>query len=650
MPELKKHSNFKNPLWISFLVFIVVFAITQTITYQRFQLLKKIEQQEVNERVLRLKEDLQNILGESSIATQTLSFLVENYGIPNNFDSIAQLILNSNSKIDALELVNGQGIITHVFPLEGNDVLGLNILKDSIGKDGAMTTLKRKDYFTAGPIRLNQGGTGFVGRRPMFKKDEFVGFTAAVIRLSTLINTIQLDSLKDPRYSYQLAKINPDQSEEVFYSSKNISVKEAIKMPLTTSHGEWKIYVISNRPLSYLTETSFLVFGLLLSIISGLFAWFLARQPFKLNRLVQEKTNLLSESQEKYRTLIEQASDGIFLTNLKGQIIDANVRGAAMYGYTKQELTDKNLTELILPDDLLKVPIRFAELSKGNSVLSERRMLRKDGSVFYGEVNAKLLPNKTLQGIIRDTTDRKELQEILEAQNIELKKTNSELDSFVYSASHELRAPLSSVLGLIQVIQLEENEPNLVLHLNMMKKSIKRLDDFIKDIIEYSRNKHLEIEVETINFPNLIENSIESLWYLENTSKIKMSIRVNDKIDFVSDSRRISILLNNFISNAIKYHDVSKDSPTICLDIKTTKKEAIIKIKDNGLGMAPEQLDKIFEMFYRISSDIMGSGIGLFIVKEILSKLNGTIEVASLPGEGSMFTIKLPNESNDKIK
>lgn len=1522
MLEAKRPSFFNKPVLTGFLVFLLGFVLTQIFTHQRFQLLKKTEQHEVNERVFRLKEDLQNVLGQSYTVTKTLSFLVENYGIPENFDSIAQLLLSNNKNIEALELVNSLGIITHVYPLKDNDVLGLNILKDSIGKKGAITTLKRKDYFTAGPIRLNQGGTGFVGRRPMFDENGFAGFVAAVVRLSTIITAVQLDSLGDTHFSYQLSKVNPDQSEEVFYTSKKIAVEKAIKVPLTTNHGEWKLYVIYNHPLSYSNVLLFSILALLLSIISGLFVWFLMRQPFRLHQLVQEKTVLLKESEEKYRTLIEQASDGIFVFDISGKILDVNVIGAEMFGYTQSELIFKNLKDIISTDDLSKTPIRYAEMKKGKPFLSERKMLRKNGSLFYGEVNSKILPNNTFQGIVRDTSERKELEqnvqnnlqkfskafnnktigmvikdenkrivdannyflnligftleeikgktitelglitiekvayhdpssasfisidnmevdlttktgetlhvltsmepfdyenkkfnlatfidqtiakraileiqrsetkyrqlterisdafvafdkdwnfidinaktakivdldpdimlgkklwdefpfmknseaysvfhgamktqvytyfvqyhenydcwfenhiypspeglsiffrditekkkadqekqkliavienspgliglssltgksvylndagkklvgfpcekditstsitdffsneyqdiilneylpqvltsglwrgeikfknfktnkeipaeftaflirdkmtneplsigcigfdltnikntekeilelqskmnaairigkigywdydmetevanwsprlyeiynvkpdtiitipfleslihpddvnlhrlvlkdiivkngthsytyrilgnngaikylhiemeaelnaenlpvklrgtviditeqkeannkilelqskmdtairigkigywdwnleteiidwsdrmyeiydvdpdtiitssltkslvhpddwdshneilslksakkddsaftyrtvhrdntikyvlveievvkddnnkpvryrgttiditeqkeaeneiinlkskmdaairigkfgywnwnmdgnivewseemytihqtnpnititpdlvrdiiyiedrfllenklkerkgdksespsvyrillkdktfrhilafseliydkngqpiryhgtamditksveaeealresqekfskafdtnlmgmiildknrnvieanntvysllgitregllgkpvlesktiindvflkdsrnklwnkyyeegviinqafeislkngqrksllisieplflnttenylvnlidntkrkeaeETLEIQNIELKKTNSDLDSFVYSASHELRAPLASVLGLIQLILLEENEPNLVLHLNMMEKSINRLDDFIKDIIQYSRNNHIKIELEAIKFTTLIESSLENFWYLENTSKINIEVSIIDEIEFVSDTKRISILLNNFISNAIKYHDLNKDSPSIWISVKTTKKEAIIIIKDNGLGMAEEQLDKIFDMFYRISSKIMGSGIGLFIVKEVLAKLKGSIEVASVLGEGSMFTIKIPNESNRK--
>ncbi|TLP80697.1 ATP-binding protein [Maribacter sp. ACAM166] len=648
MLKTKQPSFFKKPLTAGVLVFILVCIITQVISYQRFQLLQKTEQQEVNERVLSLKEDLQNVLGQSFMATKTLSFIVENYGIPHDFDRIAQLLLSSNKNIEALELANSQGVITHVYPSRDNDVLGFNILQDSISRYAALTTVKRKDYFTAGPFHLKQGGAGFVGRTPLFSAGDFAGFASAIVRLPTIISAVQIDSLSDTQFSYQLAKINPDQSEDVFYRSNEISIKDAIKVPLTTSQGEWKLYVISNQTPPYSTILIFSFLGLLLAIVCGVLVWFLVLQPYRLNQLVQEKTVLLRESNNKFKSLVEQASDGIFLTSPKGVILEVNSKGAEMLGYTLNELIGLTLKDIYDSEEVRYNPIKFKELKAGKVILHERKMIRKDGSHFYGEVNAKMDLNGNLLGVLRDSTERKEAEKSLEAQNLELTKTNSELDSFVYSASHELRAPLSSVLGLINIILSEQNNPNLVFQINMMEKSIKRLDDFIKDIITYSRNKHLEIEVRNIKFSNLIKISLENFSYLENANKINMHSNVNDKVDFVSDNKRISILLNNFISNAIKYHDVSKDSPSIWINIETTKKEAIIKIKDNGLGMEEEQLDKIFDMFYRISSQIMGTGIGLFIVKEVLAKLKGSIEVESVLGAGTMFTLKIPNESDRK--
>ncbi|MEH6620282.1 ATP-binding protein [Maribacter arcticus] len=654
MSEPKKHPIFNKPFLIGFLVFLLVLIISQTITYQRFQILQEAQQHEVNERVRKLKEDLQDIFGQSFDATQTLSFIIENYGIPNNFDSIAQLLLNSNKHIDALELVDDQGVITHVYPLIGNEVLGFNILKDSIGKEGALTTLKRRDYFTAGPISLKQGGTGFVSRRPLFNENGFAGFVATLVKLSTVVTAAQIDSLKNPNFSYQLAKINADQSEEIFYNNTKTSTEEAIKVPITTSHGEMKLYVISNQPQSYSTILFFFILGLLLALVCGAFTMFLLRQPIKLNQLVQEKIGLLKESQEKFTKAFQTNLMGMIMLDSERKVIEANDVVYKLLEVTREGLIGKTIMESAIAvmenyDDNEREKF-WKHFLKHDKVINQKfKITLKSGQKLSLSVSIESLffndKQHYLVNLI-DETKRKEAEEALELQNIQLKKTNSELDSFVYSASHELRAPLASVLGLINLILTEENKPGLVASLTMMEKSVRRLDDFIKDIIEYSRNKHLKVNVETINFTNLIESSIESFWYLENMNKIKVKINVDDKIDFASDKKRISILLNNFISNAIKYHDVSKRTPTIWISIKTSKKEAIIAIKDNGLGMAEEQLDKIFDMFYRISYQIMGSGIGLFIVKEVLGKLNGTIEVKSALGEGSTFTLKIPNGSD----
>jgi PAS domain S-box-containing protein len=654
MLNQKQHSIIKKPFVYGFLVFLLVSIITQTITYQRFQILQEAKQHEVNERVGKLKEDLQDIFDQSFDATQTLSFIVENYGIPNNFDSIAHLLLNNNKHIDALELVDDQGVITHVYPLKGNDILGFNILKDSIGKDGALTTLKRRDYFTAGPISLKQGGTGFVSRRPLFNENGFAGFVATLVKLSTVVTAAQLDSLENTNFSYQLAKINADQSEEIFYNNTKTSTEEAIKVPITTSHGEMKLYVISNKPQSYSTILFFFILGLLLALVCGAFTMFLLRQPIKLNQLVQEKTGLLKESQEKFSKAFQTNLVGMLIVDRERTVLEVNNTFSELLNIPRENLLGNRVSEsgvFIQDQDYLNGIQKIFDIyiKKGQIINQEFKITLKDGQKksLLISVEPLLISDKEnyLVNII-DDTKRKEAEEALELQNIQLKKTNSELDSFVYSASHELRAPLASVLGLINLILTEENKPSLVASLNMMEKSVKRLDDFIKDIIEYSRNIHLKVNVENINFTNLIESSIESFWYLENMSKIEVKISIDDKIDFASDNKRISILLNNFISNAIKYHDVSKKEPSIWITIKTSKKEAIIEIKDNGLGMAEEQLDKIFDMFYRISSQIMGSGIGLFIVKEVLGKLNGTIEVKSILGEGSIFTLKIPNESD----
>ncbi|MGB3144640.1 MAG: HAMP domain-containing sensor histidine kinase, partial [Maribacter sp.] len=181
--------------------------------------------------------------------------------------------------------------------------------------------------------------------------------------------------------------------------------------------------------------------------------------------------------------------------------------------------------------------------------------------------------------------------------------------------------------------------------LDMMDTAIQNLDSFISDIIQYSRNRNVEIVGELINFDKLVQESLASLWYLQNRSEIAITVKIDEEIPFVSDRKRVSVILNNLISNAIKYHNLSQADPTIGLTIKTNSSYATIKVEDNGTGIAQEHIDKIFDMFYRVPSKVMGSGIGLFIVSEILNKLDGEFTIESKPKQGTVFLITIPNQN-----
>lgn len=638
-----KKIKLSSPVIPGLLVFLIILSITTFVAYQRYLILKSSEEDGVSRQATRIDREIKNVLNQGFSSTQSLAFLVENYGVPQDFSNISQLLLKTNSSVDALELVDSSGVITHVYPIEENEVLGFNILMDSVGKPGAVRTIEKGEYYIAGPINLKQGGSGFVCRTPIYTNNEFSGFAAAVIKLSTLLSAISLDSLEQSQYSYQLSKVNPDGSEKIFFSSQKKLQENALNRSITDYNGEWKLYVISNKSFALGGVLALGILGVFLSILAGFYTNSMLERPIKLKKMVEDKTLLLRESEQKFKSLIEQASDGIFLTDLNGNMIDANIRGVEMFGYAKSELLKQNIKNLATNEELENLPIRFQELNLGQSVLSERQLLRKDKSSFYGEVSAKKLNDGIILGIVRDISERKEERKKLENKNRELKKTNSELDSFVYSASHELRAPLTSLLGLVDIMKKEESESEKLVKLNMMENSITRLDDFIGEIIQYSQNKHLDVKIEKINFSTLIDRSLEDLWYLKNTSGINVVKEINNKEPFFSDKRRVTVLLNNFISNAIKYHDLEKRSPSIWINVVINSKEASIIIKDNGMGIDKESQTKIYNMFYRATAKVMGSGIGLFIVQEILEKLRGSVSLESELNMGSTFTIKLPN-------
>ncbi len=275
----------------------------------------------------------------------------------------------------------------------------------------------------------------------------------------------------------------------------------------------------------------------------------------------------------------------------------------------------------------------------------EYRLVSNDGKVYniISYLRFKDRNRGVIYGISQDITDRKKVVEKLKKQNLELKKVNGELDRFVYSVSHDLRSPLTSVLGLIQVIKQETDLGKIMHFLDLQEKSIHKLDNFIKDIIDLSKNARIEIHKEDIHFQQVIENIFEEQSFNKNADKIKRSISIQQNTPFISDSRRISVIFNNLISNAIRYANPQQKQPFVEVYINVKEHCAEIMVKDNGLGITNEHHDKIFDMFYRASDTISGSGLGLYIVKETLEKLNGTIRVKSESRKGTEFFLTIPN-------
>jgi PAS domain S-box-containing protein len=362
----------------------------------------------------------------------------------------------------------------------------------------------------------------------------------------------------------------------------------------------------------------------------------------------------MAESQKRSAhldTLFRNIHEVFFSVDMQtGALLQMSVRCEQVYGYSVEDFyqNPKLWLDVVLEEDRHIIDENYPPMLAGRDIQHTHRIRHKDGTIRWLE--SKITPTLDgdgklvrIDGITSDVTARKDAEEKLEQRNQELLKINSELDRFVYSASHEMRAPLTSVLGLVNLASTGEEDPDKLMLLKMMQTSVERLDLFIKDIVHYARNSRLEVENERIDFPDLIAESIDQLKYMPEVANIRITTALDGDHEFYSDKKRISVVMNNLLSNAIKYSNPRVANPFIHIHVSQRTDAVALEIRDNGVGIREEYLDKIFNMFYRATMMQSGSGLGLYIVKEIIEKLEGSWGVCSKEGEGSTFHFLIPN-------
>jgi len=227
----------------------------------------------------------------------------------------------------------------------------------------------------------------------------------------------------------------------------------------------------------------------------------------------------------------------------------------------------------------------------------------------------------------------------LKQKNERLQQVNERLDAIVYAITHDFRAPLLASIGLLQL-----PESMVLEELPEILQTLKRLDRTIIHLNELSKNEKIALKFSTINWEELIRESYHNYSVIYGM-KIPIHLSINETTPFHSDTFRIRTIVNNLISNAIKYaRPVLEEASFIKISIHTDPSSCIFTIEDNGEGIDEKNLENIFKLFYRASIKSQGNGIGLYIIKEMVQYLKGTITVKSVKNEGTTFTLKFPNQ------
>ncbi len=343
----------------------------------------------------------------------------------------------------------------------------------------------------------------------------------------------------------------------------------------------------------------------------------------------------LIENIEALERAEEQAKMGSWYFELSTNTRFLSKQLLVMFGFSPtSNPSTSELLEKVHPEDR-------------NAVLMavEKMRLEIDPGEVILRTNPLVLPLRYILGHIRPVKGEKRITRF-EGTMIditELQKTNHELDQFVYSVSHDLRAPLATILGLLNVAEMERPDPNADPHLKYIREAANRLDYFIREILDYSMNARAATRIEEVKFEAILDEMKDSVRQTLRPERIVVDADIDQETSFYSDPTRIQIILNNLFSNSTKYQDHQKQVCQVNVRIEVTSARARIVYSDNGIGIDQSHLPKMFSMFYRASENSKGAGLGLYIAREAVHKIGGSIGIDSQLGQGTTFDITIPN-------
>lgn len=354
------------------------------------------------------------------------------------------------------------------------------------------------------------------------------------------------------------------------------------------------------------------------------------------------------------RKKAEQERDNFFnhsldlmaIARLDGEILRFNHSWQEALGFREEEVQGKSFFDFLHPGDLENTRRFFREeTGSGRTVLQTESAYRcKNNSYKWLSWNFIVFADEgVMYGFARDITERKIAEEALKNALEELKQRNVELDHYVYKVSHDLRSPLCSIKGLLSLSYDEPDLKTVLLYNRMIEERITRSDEFIMSILNHSKMLNSGLNISLIDFNKILTKGFEDQQYVQHFNRIHRQVEISQKTPFYGDAFRISVILRNFISNAVKFQNLSSPESFVRFKIEADGNMALIVITDNGIGIEQEHLPKIFEMFYRATEKAEGSGLGLYIVKQAIDRIGGLISINSRPGQGTEIVVSLPN-------
>ncbi len=632
-------------VFVSFILTILVCLVV----FQRYQIAKENKQHEMQNILIGVHQNIEQSLKNCYTTTLTLALTIDDDGEPQNFESIGAQLLESNNSIASVQLVPN-GIIKYIFPIEGNAAaLGLNILESKLHRKEALQSVRNEKMYFAGPFELKQGGTGIVGRLPVYQKNNFWGFSAVIIKLETLLKSAGIDAIDKSKYYFQFSKNNPNTLKDEFFLPIEEDFLQKNHVSKLIPDGNWEIYLIaknSNDIYSQLIVPAIL--GLILALFFGILTHLIVKKPAELQLLVNEQTDKLFSSEMKFKTIFDQASLGIaHVDSFSGNFIAVNKKYHDLLGYSLEEIKNKNFQSITHADDLEEDLMNLEKLRNGEirEYSMEKRHFTKSGEVIWVQLTVSAIwkPNEkatTHIAIIEDISLKKEAEENLNQSLDLVNEQNERLLNFSYIVSHNLRSHtsnISSIMSLIETAETEDERNEMIQLLRSVSNSLNETMLHLNEVISIRNNSGLVSE--PLDLKLYIDSAKNILTEQINANDVDLNIDVPSDTTVNYNPAYLESILYNLLSNSIRYRHPDR-KPVVSIEYATESKKKVLKISDNGIGIdLVKYADKIFGMYKTFTSNPESKGIGLFITKNQIEAMGGSITVESEPNIGTTFKI-----------
>ncbi|HLP10907.1 MAG TPA: histidine kinase [Flavobacteriales bacterium] len=634
----------RTPFFKGIAVFIIAGLLTYGVAYQSYLISRIEKQKQVLKEINSVNYNLKTAIDNGLSASNTLNLIINRYGIPADFDSIAKSILGFNKYIDALEITK-KGVITNIYPLAGNEAaMGFDVLGDSSFRKEAYIAIKKKQLYFAGPLELKQGGIAVVGRLPFFIDNKFEGFSMVIIKLPTLLRAAGI-SLQNRQFMYQLSKKNPITLKEEFFLPAPVPFDTTHSITVTVPDGKWKLYVMQRENKISYAVVAISILGFIFSLMAGLFTWYMTRQPDKLNKLVAEKTtelmhvkNNIAYSEARLTEAQEVAKIGSWETDL----VTLNVIWSKET-FRIFEIEDMNFKpshadflKFVHPDDRERVGAAFTDsLTSKKSNAIEHKIVTQSGKqkwveerwrIFYDEKGEAVRAIGTCQ----DITERIKIKTEIISSYYQLQELTAHLQVIREEERKRIAREIHDELGQqLTALKMDTTwvSKKLIIDDEAIIKRLSNMAGLIDDTVKTIRRISSDLRPGILDDLGLIP-ALE--WqgeeYEKRTGiKLQFHTNINDITLDQNISTNIFRIFQEALTNTIKHSGATETY----ISVEKNEQNLLLIIKDNGQGF---DLNKLRGKH----------SLGLVGMKERAALLKAELVIDSVYLKGTTITLKVP--------